>query len=314
MRRAITLATARRAITLATAAGLAALTACTSAPSPPAGTQAATGLVRMDADGVARPDPALSPGSSASGASATDVCSPTYPRSVALASDTERRDTFARYGLPYPAAQTQYRIDHVIPVELGGDNSPANLWPEPVAASTADRKNAVGNRLHELVCNSSLPLATAQQAMASDWYAAWKANLAPASATPAPTPPTTAGPTTPPSTSESAVPSRRPSTARPTPTPSPTRTTQPPAVPAPPPQPAPAAPAPPAPAPGPPAPPVPATSTPAQPTTSPTQAADRAVRGQSCAPIGATAVGPSGARLVCTRVNNSGNGRWRPAG
>lgn len=299
----------RRVVTAAAVAGLVAATACTSSTPHSAASAARTdsGLVRVDSEGVARPDPALSPGSSASGASATDVCSPTYIQSVALASDTDRRDAFARYGLPYPAAQTQYRVDHVIPAELGGDNSPANLWPEPVTASTADRKNALANRLHDLVCSGAVPLATAQQQMATDWYAAWKTYVAPLSASPSPsTAPLAAAAPAPTATTPSAVPSTRRPTPSPTPTPE-----------APSPLPAPTTVQAAAVAPTP----TPQSPAPTSPTATPTMSAppassepeERPVQGQSCSPIGATGVSGSGRPLVCVRVNRSDTGQWRGA-
>lgn len=71
-----------------------------------------------------------------------------------------------------------YEEDHLVPLEVGGaPYSRRNLWPEPrrVAGGWGSRtKDALENRLHELVCSRQIPLATAQFAIAHDWIAAFK--------------------------------------------------------------------------------------------------------------------------------------------
>lgn len=63
-------------------------------------------------------------------------------------------------------------IDHLVPLELGGAvNAASNLWPEP--AATPNPKDELARRLNELVCDGELSLAAAQQAIASDWVAAY---------------------------------------------------------------------------------------------------------------------------------------------
>jgi hypothetical protein len=68
-----------------------------------------------------------------------------------------------------------YEEDHLIPLELGGNPSdPKNLWPEPYTTSIADggahAKDKVENYLHDQVCSGAMPLAVAQQQIATDWY------------------------------------------------------------------------------------------------------------------------------------------------
>jgi hypothetical protein len=67
---------------------------------------------------------------------------------------------------------TEYVIDHLCPIELGGSNSAKNLWPQKVA--DAHRKDVLEDRLRELVISGRLDLRTAQQAIASDWIAAYQ--------------------------------------------------------------------------------------------------------------------------------------------
>ena len=76
----------------------------------------------------------------------------------------------------------QYEIDHLIPLELDGENSVANLWPEPNDHPTAhndhgypvpNSKDLLEDHLHTLVCAGKLDLATAQQTIAANWITAY---------------------------------------------------------------------------------------------------------------------------------------------
>jgi len=96
------------------------------------------------------------------------------PESV---TDPEKAASAASYGYAGPFHVAEY--DHLIPLELGGDpNDPANLWVEPPdnpnATSFANTKDQLENRLNSLVCSGQLPLAVAQQAIASNWVTAYQ--------------------------------------------------------------------------------------------------------------------------------------------
>jgi hypothetical protein len=81
---------------------------------------------------------------------------------------------FAAYGVPY-AQRGGYELDHLISLELGGDNAEANLWPEPHDRSGipgSQTKDGIENRLHNLVCAGRVDLAAAQHAIATNWETA----------------------------------------------------------------------------------------------------------------------------------------------
>lgn len=69
-----------------------------------------------------------------------------------------------------------YQVDYLINPQLGGNDQPANLWPEPYHATVwnAVAKDALETRLHSLVCSGQLDLLTAQCDLATDWIAAYK--------------------------------------------------------------------------------------------------------------------------------------------
>lgn len=93
------------------------------------------------------------------------------PTSVTRPIKAER---MAAYG--YSDAPANYELDHLISLELGGHPSDVkNLWPEAYGRGEWDaaRKGQVENKLHDLVCAGTLPLADAQRIEAGDWEAAW---------------------------------------------------------------------------------------------------------------------------------------------
>jgi hypothetical protein len=74
-------------------------------------------------------------------------------------------------------AQTQgYELDYLISPQLGGTDDIRNLWPEPELSTAwnADAKDALEGRLHQLVCQGKINLATAQRDLATDWISAYK--------------------------------------------------------------------------------------------------------------------------------------------
>lgn len=73
-----------------------------------------------------------------------------------------------------------YEEDHLIALSIGGaPRDPQNLWPQPRKSEwNAAKKDQLEVVLYHMVCDGSLPLATAQQAMATDWIAAWKRYVA----------------------------------------------------------------------------------------------------------------------------------------
>ncbi len=66
-------------------------------------------------------------------------------------------------------------IDHIIPLELGGSNSIANLFPEPgKGAANYHVKDAAENRAKDWVCAGRLSLAAARRGFAHNWEALYR--------------------------------------------------------------------------------------------------------------------------------------------
>lgn len=122
------------------------------------------------------PDPVCTPGAVDPRVTqadlATTICLSGYTQTVrppVAYTDGLKRQGMADYGFTDPISD--HEEDHLIPLELGGSPSdPRNLWPEP--GRSPNPKDAVENRLHLLVCSGQVPLARAQQAIATDWTTA----------------------------------------------------------------------------------------------------------------------------------------------
>jgi hypothetical protein len=93
---------------------------------------------------------------------------PGYARSVRDVPEALKLAVYAEYGVTYHRAHS-YEIDHLVPLELGGANSAANLWPQ--AAPGYHQKDAIEDELHDAVCSRHLGLAAAQRQIARDWRA-----------------------------------------------------------------------------------------------------------------------------------------------
>ena len=90
------------------------------------------------------------------------------PESV---TEPEKLASLAAYG--DPGSARDYEYDHLISLELGGaTNDPRNLWPEP--GPSPNPKDALEDRLHEMVCDGQLTLGAAQSEIAADWVAAYR--------------------------------------------------------------------------------------------------------------------------------------------
>lgn len=96
---------------------------------------------------------------------ATLVCTPGYSASVRNVSESIKEKVYNMYGI-YNHTMGEYEIDHWVPLELGGSNDIRNLFPEPAMPHPGfHEKDRIENYLHNQVCNGSMTLEAAQQAI-----------------------------------------------------------------------------------------------------------------------------------------------------
>ena len=109
------------------------------------------------------PNPKLTPGRVAEGDKDR--------RGVTIAMEQK---VFKRYRLPWER-RGEFKIDHLIPTELGGADTIDNLWPQRVNARPygADRKELLTEIFLEKIRTGKMTLAQAQEEIRRDWIDAF---------------------------------------------------------------------------------------------------------------------------------------------
>lgn len=116
----------------------------------------------------------LTPGAIFVGANREMICVRGYSKSVRNVPLQEKKAVYREYGIKHHKPR-EYEVDHLVSLELGGSNDISNLWPEPYEGEWGARtKDKLEDELHHRVCAGTVPLAQAQQEIATDWVAAYK--------------------------------------------------------------------------------------------------------------------------------------------
>jgi hypothetical protein len=122
---------------------------------------------------VSVPNSSLTPGATVR-LSPGELCRADKTKNRAVPVALQRR-VFEEYGIK-GAEPRAYEVDYLITPALGGAEDIHNLWPQSYSATVwnARVKDALEDRLRELVCDGNLDLATAQQEIAVNWIEAYK--------------------------------------------------------------------------------------------------------------------------------------------
>lgn len=132
------------------------------------------------------PDPVTTPG-----ALNPQVTQATIDKTVCLSGWTKTIRPPASYTNALKAKQmaamgltgkpSDFEEDHVVSLELGGDpRSPMNLWPQKWDGQWgAHRKDVIETKLKRLVCDHTITLNEAQQAISTNWIAAYQKYIGP---------------------------------------------------------------------------------------------------------------------------------------
>ena len=121
----------------------------------------------------ALPDRRCSPGAYYAGLTSSVICSATFHTStIRNVPQSEKYDVEREYGMAARLYGHTIEIDHIVPLELGGSNDIANLYPEPGSGHASyHAKDKLENKVHALVCAGSMTLAAARRGIATDWEA-----------------------------------------------------------------------------------------------------------------------------------------------
>jgi Protein of unknown function (DUF3761) len=121
----------------------------------------------------AQPDRRCSPGAYYSLLTLTVICGAGFHTSAIR--DVPQSEKFAverEYGMAPAYYGRSIEIDHIVPLELGGSNDIANLFPEPGSGAVSYHvKDQLENRLHDLVCGGAVTLTAARRGIATNWEA-----------------------------------------------------------------------------------------------------------------------------------------------
>jgi hypothetical protein len=141
-----------------------------------------TGVTGLAA-GVSRPNPALTPGAANPAVTQATIgstlCVSGWARTQrppVSVTEPEKLASMRAYGITGPPSS--YEFDHLEAIEIAGNNSTGNLWPQPyeqpkgpaAPGTGSETKDRVENATHAAVCSGRMTLAAAQTAMARDWY------------------------------------------------------------------------------------------------------------------------------------------------
>lgn len=121
---------------------------------------------------VSRPNSRLTPGAVVT----TDtnvVCAISSKANSLTMSLPVQTAVYDSYGYFLPAQQHKYILDYLVPITLGGSTRISNVWPAATKGTGFYQKTQLDHVLRSMVCQRSITLATAQQALEQDWYAAW---------------------------------------------------------------------------------------------------------------------------------------------
>jgi hypothetical protein len=122
--------------------------------------------------GYALPNRHVTPGETVE-ISVKTLCATKWGKDVRHVTQTMKVEVCQRYGATGKCPGPGYEIDHLVSRELGGADTIANLWPQPI--TEARKKDVLENFLHHAVCTGAMTLPEAQDAIRIDWTKAyWK--------------------------------------------------------------------------------------------------------------------------------------------
>lgn len=118
-----------------------------------------------------RPDPMLTPGDIVT-TDKTLVCMKGFSKMIRRTTSEMKRKTYRAYELRNTKAN---KIDHLVPLSLGGADTMKNLWPSDFNAAhhDADDKDRLELKIRKLVCTGKLSVSKGQKLFLDDWHDAY---------------------------------------------------------------------------------------------------------------------------------------------
>lgn len=115
------------------------------------------------------PNSEITPGKVAS-VDVIEVCTKDYSINNRRVSSSTKTKVYKLYNVNIKECRGGCKIDHLIPLAIGGSNDIKNLWPHEYGAEwTVYQKTRLEVRLRKAVCQENMPIEEAQQCIASNW-------------------------------------------------------------------------------------------------------------------------------------------------
>lgn len=115
------------------------------------------------------PDPQCTKGSVFPNITKETLCTPGYSKTVRDVSSAKKKQIYKDYGIDPRKYKCKFGIDHLVSLQLGGDNADTNLFPLPQPVK--GEKDKIENALRRAICNDEISIEEAQKAIARNWQA-----------------------------------------------------------------------------------------------------------------------------------------------
>jgi hypothetical protein len=115
------------------------------------------------------PNPTMTPGTRFPRVTKQQICTVGYTKTVRDVKESKKKAVFSLYNTD--RTKDEYEVDHLISLQLGGNNDLGNLWPQSYTTQpwNARIKDKLENKLNDEICKGRLSMKEAQQRISTDW-------------------------------------------------------------------------------------------------------------------------------------------------
>ncbi len=119
------------------------------------------------------PNPTMTPGGRFPRVTKEQICTVGYTKTVRDVPESKKKAVFELY--KWDRKGDQYEVDHLISLQLGGNNDIGNLWPQSYTTQpwNARVKDKLENKLNDEVCKNRLSMKEAQRLISTDWISTY---------------------------------------------------------------------------------------------------------------------------------------------
>lgn len=103
-----------------------------------------------------------------------EICQQGYSKTVRKTSGKLKNKIYKKYGVQKDIQR--YKIDHLIPLSIGGSDGEENLWPSPLFPKLMNGhdKDRLEFRLYRMVCHEGYDVQEAQREIQQNWLLSYR--------------------------------------------------------------------------------------------------------------------------------------------